>query len=54
MKHALSQTYSKSHFLNIKKKIEPYFGSKAIDEINKESIDKWLNSFKGDYNKLHK
>lgn len=39
----------KESLFKYQNKIEPYFGSKAIDEINKESIDKWLNVFKGEY-----
>lgn len=39
----------KESLYKYKNKIEPYFGKIPVNEITKESIEKWLKSFKSNY-----
>ena len=39
----------KESLFKYQNKVEPYFGKMPVDEITKESVEKWLKSFKKDY-----
>ena len=39
----------KESLIKYQNKVEPYFGKIPVDEITKESVEKWLKSFRNDY-----